>query len=98
MPDPIWPISPGKQAPCAAPAGPVQLAGRRAFVLGWFVRAVARPGRAVRAPGRGRGKCMALMTGKQGLIMGVANDRSLAWGIAKALHAEDAKLAFTFQG
>ncbi|HEX3538746.1 MAG TPA: enoyl-ACP reductase FabI [Stellaceae bacterium] len=41
---------------------------------------------------------MALMAGKQGLIMGVANERSLAWGIAKALHDEGAKLAFTFQG
>src|SRR5207248_6233294 len=42
--------------------------------------------------------CMALMAGKQGLIMGVANERSLAWGIAKALYAEGAKLAFTYQG
>lgn len=41
---------------------------------------------------------MALMAGKQGLIMGVANERSLAWGIAKALHEEGAKLAFTYQG
>jgi enoyl-[acyl-carrier protein] reductase I len=41
---------------------------------------------------------MALMAGKQGLIMGVANERSLAWGIAKALHDEGAKLAFTYQG
>jgi len=41
---------------------------------------------------------MALMAGKQGLIMGVANDRSLAWGIAKAVHAEGARLAFTYQG
>jgi enoyl-[acyl-carrier protein] reductase I len=41
---------------------------------------------------------MALMAGKQGLIMGVANERSLAWGIAKAVHAEGAKLAFTYQG
>jgi len=41
---------------------------------------------------------MALMAGKQGLIMGVANERSLAWGIAKALYAEGAKLAFTYQG
>jgi enoyl-[acyl-carrier protein] reductase I len=38
------------------------------------------------------------MEGKRGLIMGVANDRSLAWGIAKALHAQGAELAFTFQG
>ncbi len=39
-----------------------------------------------------------LMTGKRGLIMGVANDRSIAWGIAKALHAEGAELAFSYQG
>ena len=39
-----------------------------------------------------------LMTGKRGLIMGVANERSLAWGIAKAVHAQGAELAFTFQG
>ena len=39
-----------------------------------------------------------LMAGKRGLIMGVANDRSLAWGIAKALHAQGAELAFTYQG
>ncbi|MCW5698783.1 MAG: enoyl-ACP reductase FabI [Rhodospirillales bacterium] len=39
-----------------------------------------------------------LMAGKKGLIMGVANDRSIAWGIAQALHAHGAELAFTFQG
>ncbi len=39
-----------------------------------------------------------LMTGKKGLIMGVANDRSLAWGIAKAVAAQGAELAFTYQG
>ena len=38
------------------------------------------------------------MAGKRGLIMGVANDRSIAWGIAVAVHAQDAELAFTFQG
>lgn len=38
------------------------------------------------------------MTGKRGLIMGVANDRSIAWGIAKSLHDQGAELAFTFQG
>jgi enoyl-[acyl-carrier protein] reductase I len=38
------------------------------------------------------------MAGKQGLIMGVANERSLAWGIAKTLHAHGAALAFTHQG
>jgi enoyl-[acyl-carrier protein] reductase I len=41
---------------------------------------------------------MPLMAGKQGLIMGVANDRSIAWGIAKALHGEGAALGFTYQG
>jgi enoyl-[acyl-carrier protein] reductase I len=39
-----------------------------------------------------------LMAGKRGLIMGVANDRSLAWGIAKAAREQGAELAFTFQG
>ncbi len=39
-----------------------------------------------------------LMAGKRGLIMGVANDRSLAWGLAKAVRAQGAELAFTFQG
>ncbi|MBI1219150.1 MAG: SDR family oxidoreductase [Rhodobacteraceae bacterium] len=39
-----------------------------------------------------------LLTGKRGLIMGVANDRSIAWGIAKAMAAEGAELAFSYQG
>src|SRR5271167_591330 len=39
-----------------------------------------------------------LMNGKRGLVMGVANDHSIAWGIAKALAAEGAELAFTYQG
>ncbi|KAA0125804.1 enoyl-[acyl-carrier-protein] reductase FabI [Methylobacterium sp. P1-11] len=39
-----------------------------------------------------------LMAGKRGLIMGVANDHSIAWGIAKALHDQGARLAFTYQG
>ncbi|MES1984110.1 MAG: enoyl-ACP reductase FabI [Pseudomonadota bacterium] len=38
------------------------------------------------------------MQGKRGLIMGLANDKSLAWGIAKALHAQGAELAFSYQG
>jgi enoyl-[acyl-carrier protein] reductase I len=38
------------------------------------------------------------MAGKRGLIMGVANERSIGWGIAKAVHAHGAELAFTFQG
>jgi enoyl-[acyl-carrier protein] reductase I len=39
-----------------------------------------------------------LMHGKRGLIMGVANDHSIAWGIARALAAHEATLAFTYQG
>ncbi|MEM7776733.1 MAG: enoyl-ACP reductase FabI [Pseudomonadota bacterium] len=39
-----------------------------------------------------------LMAGKRGLVMGVANDRSIAWGIAKVLAEHGAQLAFTYQG
>jgi len=39
-----------------------------------------------------------LMAGKRGLIMGVANDRSIAWGIARAVAAHGAEVAFTYQG
>ncbi|MEM1277113.1 MAG: enoyl-ACP reductase FabI [Pseudomonadota bacterium] len=38
------------------------------------------------------------MAGKRGLIMGVANDKSIAWGIAKACHDQGAEMAFTYQG
>ena len=43
-------------------------------------------------------KTEALMAGKRGLIMGVANDRSIAWGIARAAALHGAALAFTYQG
>src|SRR5829696_2813334 len=39
-----------------------------------------------------------LMQGKKGLIMGIANDRSLAWGIAKAVREQGAEVAVTYQG
>ena len=39
-----------------------------------------------------------LMRGKRGLVMGVANDHSIAWGIARTLAAEGAELAFSYQG
>ncbi len=39
-----------------------------------------------------------LMAGKRGVVMGVANDRSIAWGIARAAAAQGAELAFTYQG
>ena len=45
------------------------------------------------APARGT-----LMAGRRGLVMGVANDHSIAWGIARALHAQGAGLAFSYQG
>ena len=38
------------------------------------------------------------MNGKRGLVMGLANDKSIAWGIAQACHAAGAELAFTYQG
>ena len=40
---------------------------------------------------------MMLMKGKRGLVMGVANDRSIAWGIAKKLASQGAEIAFTYQ-
>ncbi len=39
-----------------------------------------------------------LLKGKRGLVMGVANERSIAWGIARSLHGAGAELAFTYQG
>ena len=39
-----------------------------------------------------------MMGNKRGLVMGVANDRSIAWGIAKKLASEGAEVAFTYQG
>src|SRR4029450_4572079 len=39
-----------------------------------------------------------LMRGKRGLVMGVANNRSIAWGIAKACHQQGAQIALTYQG
>lgn len=39
-----------------------------------------------------------LFKGKKGIIMGVANDRSIGWGIAKAVHAQGGQLAFSYQG
>ena len=40
---------------------------------------------------------MSIMKNKKGLIMGVANERSIAWGIAKTLAQHGAKLAFSYQ-
>src|SRR5207302_1113635 len=70
---------------------------RRAYRL----RVGSREGAPARSPPtepRRKENKMAVMPGKQGLIMGVANERSIAWGIAKALRAHGADLAFTYQG
>src|SRR5947208_14614767 len=60
------------------------------------------PYEAGRPDSGGLGRVMAeasgLMRGKRGLIMGVANNRSLAWGIAKACREQGAQVAFTYQG
>jgi len=47
---------------------------------------------------RGLGMSNSLMTGKRGLIMGLANDKSIAWGIARACADAGAELAFSYQG
>jgi enoyl-[acyl-carrier protein] reductase I len=48
--------------------------------------------------GEGSGMSTGLMQGKRGLIMGLANDKSIAWGIAQAVAAQGAELAFSYQG
>jgi enoyl-[acyl-carrier protein] reductase I len=50
------------------------------------------------AVGRVMAEALGLMRGKRGLIFGVANNRSLAWGIARACRAQGAEVAFTYQG
>ena len=45
-----------------------------------------------------KGKIMSLMKGEKGLIMGVANERSIAWGISQKLAEAGAELAFTYLG
>src|SRR6266700_418766 len=48
--------------------------------------------------GQGMMDAKGLMVGRRGLVMGVANDHSIAWGIARALAREGADVAFTYQG
>jgi enoyl-[acyl-carrier protein] reductase I len=63
------------------------------------LRAAVEVGRHLEAALRRRGLFLnGLMQGKRGLIMGVANDHSIAWGIAQALAQHGAELAFTYQG
>ena len=61
------------------------------------------PAQAYRKPeeidfGMGTYMSQGIMAGKRGLIMGVANDKSIAWGIARACHEHGAELAFSYQG
>jgi enoyl-[acyl-carrier protein] reductase I len=49
-------------------------------------------------PAQGGGAGAGVLAGKRGLVLGVANNRSIAWGIARSAHAHGAKLAFTYQG
>src|SRR5262249_29372264 len=46
----------------------------------------------------GMAQQLGLMQGKRGVVLGVANNRSIAWGIAKACHAAGAEIALTWQG
>ena len=50
------------------------------------------------SPGYLMSQTSGLMQGKRGVILGVANNRSIAWGIAKACHAAGAEIALTWQG
>ena len=57
-----------------------------------------RPGAESAVWGQEMAETSGLMRGKRGLVMGVANNRSLAWGIARACHAHGAEVAFSYQG
>ena len=57
-----------------------------------------RPYDSFRRVGEDYGGSLGLMRGKRGLVLGVANNRSLAWGIARACRAQGAEIAFTYQG
>jgi len=69
----------------------LSLMGRKPYAIGGFP-GDTRQSRSVMAEASG------LMRGKRGLIMGVANNRSIAWGIAKACRAHGADVALTYQG
>jgi len=83
---------------------PYAIGGRKQIFRAAPPRAEGRPGKLFGSLQSGirRGAFMAeasgLMRGKRGLIIGVANNRSIAWGIAKAARAQGADLAFTYQG
>src|SRR5438874_4557637 len=66
--------------------------------MAWFEPDSARSPSQHRSSRRVMVEAGGLLRGKRGLIMGVANNRSLAWGIAKAARAHGAELALTYQG
>src|ERR1043165_2218569 len=76
-------LSKAHKALCLKPHRPYAIRGRS-----------ADPG----GLGRVMAEASGLMRGKRGLILGVANNRSLAWGIARACRAQGADVAFTYQG
>src|SRR5215813_6723107 len=72
--------------------------GTRSFLKGGGPYAIGGGLTGDRDSGERMAEASGLMRGKRGLIMGVANNRSIAWGIARACHAHGAELAFTYQG
>jgi enoyl-[acyl-carrier-protein] reductase (NADH) len=105
--DALKPLGHPRPADAGHPGAPVAGDPQRRGLTGLFGTERRRPdfwmgklgGASCRMIGpRRKGTRMGLMAGKQGLVMGVANDRSLAWGIAKAAHAEGARLAFHLSG
>src|SRR5215831_21171838 len=66
--------------------------------VGGAARSIMADASMPEASGPASGPASGLMRGKRGLILGVANNRSIAWGIAKACRAHGAELAFTYQG
>ena len=72
--------------------------GTRSFLKGGGPYAIGGGRTGDRDSGERMAEASGLMRGKRGLIMGVANNRSIAWSIARACHAHGADLAFTYQG
>src|SRR5215467_4787017 len=74
------------------------MVGRRRPQRAEWTTAMMKPAMRDKDAARDIAKPGPLMAGKRGLIMGVANERSIAWGIARVLAGQGAKLAFTYQG
>src|SRR6185312_956008 len=92
----VTPLRPGNAPRLAGAAA--KLGRRSGLRVGCRRRGTALPSRAKIGVDARMGDVKPLMAGKRGLVMGVANDRSLAWGIARAVHAQGGELAFSYQG